>query len=108
MEIFHKILQNYGMKKMKLSKTSKNDGLPQDFFRRAKRAGKIAVLGLAEKKTLPIRVYKSRPDENYKPPGTSVTDSILEGSEIVRILLRMCFQKIVGKHAFSIHHVNHP
>ena len=35
---------------MKLSKTSKNDGLPQDFFRRAKRAGKIAVLGLAEKK----------------------------------------------------------
>ena len=37
---------------MKLSKTSKNDGLPQVFFRRAKRAGKIAVLGLAEKKTL--------------------------------------------------------
>ena len=42
----------FGMKKMELSKTSKNDGLPQDFFRRAKRAGKIAVLGLAEKKTL--------------------------------------------------------
>ena len=38
------------MKKMKMSKTSKNDGLPHDFFRRAKRAGKIAVLGLAEKK----------------------------------------------------------
>ena len=37
---------------MKLAKTSKNDGLPQDFFRRAKRAGKIAVLGLAEKNTV--------------------------------------------------------
>ena len=49
----NEIFENFGMKNMKLAKTSKNDGLPQDFFRRAKRAGKIAVLGLAEKKTLP-------------------------------------------------------
>ena len=35
----------YGMKNMKLSKTPKNGGLPHDFFRRAKRAGKTLVLG---------------------------------------------------------------
>ncbi len=33
-------------KKMKLPKTSKNDGLPPDFFRRAKRARKTLISGL--------------------------------------------------------------
>ena len=40
------------MKNMKLPKTSKNGGLSQDFFRRAKRAGKSFVLGFSKKKTL--------------------------------------------------------
>ena len=49
--IFLKISENIGMKKMKLFKTSKNDGLSQDFFGRAKRAGKSLILGFQEKNT---------------------------------------------------------
>ena len=39
---------------MKLPKTPQNGGLPQDFFRRAKRAGKTLVLGFQEKNTLSV------------------------------------------------------
>ena len=42
------------MKKMKLFKTSKNDGLSQDFFGRAKRAGKSLILGFQEKNTVAL------------------------------------------------------
>ena len=51
--IFLKFSENIGMKKMKLFKTSKNDGLSQDFFGRAKRAGKSLILGFQEKKHWP-------------------------------------------------------
>ena len=46
---FWKFLKKSGMKNMKLPKTPKNGGLPQDFFRRAKRAGKSSVPGNTKK-----------------------------------------------------------
>ena len=42
---------------MKLFKTSKNDGLSQDIFGRAKRAGKSLILGFQEKTLLLTQSY---------------------------------------------------
>ena len=53
LKIFWKYFENFRKnrdKKMKLVKTSKNDGLSQDIFGRAKRAGKSLILGFQEKK----------------------------------------------------------
>ena len=49
--IFWNFLKKSGTKNMKLPKTPKNGGLPQDYFRHAKRAGKTLVLGFQEKNT---------------------------------------------------------
>ena len=48
-DFLKKCLKHSGMGNMKLSKMPQNGGLPQDFFRRAKRAGKTLVLGFQEK-----------------------------------------------------------
>ena len=44
--------ENFGMKKIELAKTSKNEGSLLDFFRRAKRAGKIFRSMIFRKKAL--------------------------------------------------------
>ena len=44
-----KFSRNFGTKKMKLSKTSKNDGLPQDFFGARSALEKSILLGFREK-----------------------------------------------------------
>ena len=53
---FLKVFVIIGTKTIKLPKTPKNCGLPQDFFRRAKRAGKIFHLGFSEKTLAEMRV----------------------------------------------------
>ena len=48
---------------MNLPKPSKNGGLPQDFFRRAKRAGKSFVLGFSKKNTDAVATTGQYSDE---------------------------------------------
>ena len=64
---------------MKLPKTSKNDDLPQDFFWRAKRAGKTLVLGFQEKNTGSVCMTQSWPGSPPAAPRTAAAGGVAPG-----------------------------